>query len=351
MIHLQRERLRSLRSTTPTLADVRAVLQDAIELEHATIPVYLYALYSLDPSKNGAVAAIIESVVMEEMLHMLLVANVLNAIGGQPDIAAPGFVPRYPGPLPGDVEGELIVHLAPFSQDQLSAFLTIEQPENPLVFKHVPGEDDGRVTIGEFYAAISASLARLDPSVFSNTPRNQVGPDLFTGSIVVTDLKSAQAAINLIVEQGEGTSTSPEEAGGGGFAHYYRFMQIRKGHALVKNPGVNPPQKRYSYSGAPISIDPDGVYALPTNPKSADYPDGSAQRYASDRFNYTYTALLNCLHCLFGGEETARQLDVAVGLMMSLKGQAKAMASGVPNPAIIIGPSFEYQAGNPPGPA
>ena len=39
-------------------------------------------------------AELIESVVMEEMLHMVLAANVLNAIGGTPSIGRPGFVPR-----------------------------------------------------------------------------------------------------------------------------------------------------------------------------------------------------------------------------------------------------------------
>ncbi len=54
----------------PQLAAVQAALQAAIQLEHATIPPYLYALYSLDPARNGAIADIIQGVVVEEMLHM-----------------------------------------------------------------------------------------------------------------------------------------------------------------------------------------------------------------------------------------------------------------------------------------
>ena len=41
------------------------------------------------------------------------------------------------------------------------------------------------------------------------------------------------------------------------------------------------------------------------------------------------------------------QFNRAIGLMMSLKGQAKAMTSGIPNPKVITGPSFEYQPTNP----
>ena len=41
---------------------VKDALQQAIELEHSTIPLYLYALYSLDMKLNGDIAGIIQSV-------------------------------------------------------------------------------------------------------------------------------------------------------------------------------------------------------------------------------------------------------------------------------------------------
>src|SRR5579872_2561829 len=78
-------------------------LQTAIELEHSTIPPYLYALYSLDPARNASIYALILSIVQEEMLHMSLACNVLNAIGGKPVIDRAKFIPQYPGPLPGSV--------------------------------------------------------------------------------------------------------------------------------------------------------------------------------------------------------------------------------------------------------
>jgi Ferritin-like len=52
---------------------VTTALERALELEHSTIPPYLYALYSLDENKNGAIADIIQAIVIEEMLHMTLV--------------------------------------------------------------------------------------------------------------------------------------------------------------------------------------------------------------------------------------------------------------------------------------
>ena len=74
----------SVRAGITTLADLREHLQWAIELEHATIPPYLSALYSIDPARNPEVAEVVRSVFVEEMLHLLLAANLLNAVGGRP---------------------------------------------------------------------------------------------------------------------------------------------------------------------------------------------------------------------------------------------------------------------------
>ena len=79
-----------------SLADLRAYLQRALELEHATLPPYLCALYSLDPHRNQDATQVIESVVVEEMLHMTLVANLLNAIGGRPQLDTSRMLPGYP---------------------------------------------------------------------------------------------------------------------------------------------------------------------------------------------------------------------------------------------------------------
>ncbi len=343
MIRLQRSMIANITGPTVTPQSVCTVLQSAIELEHATIPLYLYALYSLDAAKNPDIAAIIQSVVIEEMLHMTLASNVLNALGGSPQIDQPGFVPTYPGPLPGGVQSDLTVNLAPFSMLQLQTFLQIEQPEDPLNIKAAVGQND-TITIGEFYTAISTAIATLGDGAFVDPPRNQVGPELMQESVVVVDVATAQEALNTIIEQGEGTSTSPEEMVGGDYAHYYRFMQIQKGALLIPAPGNTPP---WAYAGAPVAFDTTGVYAIPTNPALTPYPADSVQAFANDNFNYTYTNLLFALHAMFNGDVGQNQFNRAIGLMMSLKGQAKAMASGIPDPAAISGPTFVYQAVNP----
>ena len=60
-----------------TLDDLREHLQWALELEHATLPPYLCALYSIKPGTNTEASHAIASVCYEEMLHMTLAANLL----------------------------------------------------------------------------------------------------------------------------------------------------------------------------------------------------------------------------------------------------------------------------------
>ena len=97
-------------------ADLQALLQKALRLEHSTIPPYLTAAFSLKRGSNGEVFATLKEIALEEMLHMAIVANVINAIGGKPDIAREEFIPKYPGPLPMTI-GELVVGLKKFSRE------------------------------------------------------------------------------------------------------------------------------------------------------------------------------------------------------------------------------------------
>jgi Ferritin-like len=91
-------------------------LQGATELEHATIPIYLSALLSLKKGFMPDTASILRSVFMEEMLHMSVACNLLNARKGTPVINKPGIIPTYPGSLPMNI-GDLQVHLAPQESD------------------------------------------------------------------------------------------------------------------------------------------------------------------------------------------------------------------------------------------
>ncbi len=196
---------------------LQTALQQAIMLEHATIPTYLYAMFSIKTGSNRYIEELISSVVIEEMLHMSLACNILNAIGGSPVIDEPGFIPTYPGPLPGSVEEGLIVPLAPFSLDLIkNVFMEIEEPEDPLLFPvklsaalmAAPAEP---ITIGQFYGMIKEELKLAGPGIWVGDQSRQVTYQYMPELTEVYDYNSAAAAIDLIVDQGEGTTTDPME--------------------------------------------------------------------------------------------------------------------------------------------
>ena len=78
----------------------------------------------------------IRVVAVEEMLHLTLAANLLNAVGGTPDLTAEDFVPAYPSHLP-DGESDFEVGTRAFSRETVESFLKIERPAEP--------EDDVRL--------------------------------------------------------------------------------------------------------------------------------------------------------------------------------------------------------------
>jgi Ferritin-like len=157
-----------------TREELEIHLKGAVELELTTIPPYLTALYSLKPKTNEKARALIRSVVIEEMLHLALAANVLNAIGGSPEIAGQ-FTPSYPAKLPFHTPSSFAVGLAPFSAEALDTFMAIENPNHPEtanVAAAAPEAVPTRVfllaqqyeykTIGEFYGAVEEGLRALD---------------------------------------------------------------------------------------------------------------------------------------------------------------------------------------------
>ena len=294
-------------------------LQSALELEHATIPPYLYTYYSLLPEVNTSVSNLIRSVVLDEMGHMALVCNVMNALGLSPSLNTPAFVPTFPCPLPGGVQAGLQVRLAPFSRQLVrEVFMEIEEPELPLDFEVIALDEPPR-TIGLFYSRIAEVLERRGSSAFIGDPGRQIRANAagLPNVQAVTDLDSALAAIDIIVGQGEGTGQSPEFDPNDqvlDLAHYYKFAMIFHGRRIVKNPDAlpdAPPRERYIYGGQPITTDPSGVLPLPTNPKASDYDGFATARTLVDRFNSSYTAMLGELHVAANGQPTHVALATA----------------------------------------
>lgn len=361
MIKLKPEFLKLIKAATKP-EDLHGILQSAIELEHSTIPPYLTAMFSLKPGKNREIWAIIHSVVLEEMLHMTIASNILIALGGEPDFIHKDFVPEYPGPLPmnvacNDPEKCLIVGLKGFSKTQVhDVFMAIEKPENPLEYevKEVQRnrmalaaeveDDQDFATIGAFYDAIKKKLKELNLDRLPGADRPQVVPDKYypkRDCFRICTVDDAIKAIDIIVEQGEGTTQGKKEDSpldpDGELAHYYRFAELYYGRRLVEYaPG------EFSYSGPVFPFEVDGLWNLEPNTKAADLPTGSEQRRQADQFNYVYRKLLLTLHQAFNGEP--EKFDATIGLMYDVKLVGERLVT-MPYPnkvGINCGPPFEY---------
>ncbi len=212
--------------TTPpvinTVESLREHLVAANRVEMSTIPLYLYALYSIqtrsysqwDPGISAFRA--IRAVVIEEMLHLTLSRNLLVAVGGDITYCSDDFVPIYPAPMLNRVP-KLPLYLAPCSSALIEdVFLPLEEPAR----FHAPPEAGPYHTIGQFYAAIEEGFTYLDQhdpnGLWGTAPeRKERARRQFEGhayynqdgggsAVVVTSLETALEAITEIVEQGEG---------------------------------------------------------------------------------------------------------------------------------------------------
>jgi hypothetical protein len=343
MIRLHASVIEGIRQAD-TPAELHRYLQNAIELEHSTIPPYLTAMFSLRPGVNRRIGELIRSIVIQEMLHMSIAANILIAIGGRPQINTPGFVPKYPGPLPMQIGDGLIVGIEAFSMPVVkNVFMAIEQPEEEIPVRLKAMQESAEpeyATIGQFYDAIQAQIRALGNGIFvaPNAPPQLVAPHWFAPDKLypIVDVDSACRAIDLIKIEGEGTSTtpfqSPEDP-----AHFYKFGSIVAGRELIADP-----KGGYAYGGAPIPFDPDGVWPLRPNCRIADFAPGTQARTRIEQFAYNYSSLLNSLHLAFNGEPD--RLDAAIGLMYDLRVLAVAMMQTVADPRTgqTVGPSYEY---------
>lgn len=247
---------------TVTPENLGEAIQQAIEIEIATIPVYLYTYYSINRSPDqdaisgslvqklvakgktakeaSAIAldlsaelmvfsnkagALIMSVAIEEMLHMALSSNLKQALAGQPELV--GKSPSvWPTCLPGHIP-PFNIDRAKLSQDQLMTFLKIESPDrlpDPKLLQVIE-----YTTIGKFYEMIVECIENNDLKYRTFLPQLIDGKGYYaqnnidtvyydkehkphftnqddSGDLVyIRDKDSAKKAIMCIVEQGEGS--------------------------------------------------------------------------------------------------------------------------------------------------
>lgn len=316
--------------TATKIARMHGLLQQALEVELFTIPPYLTALYSIIDGSNAASVRVIQSVVVEEMLHASLVANLMNAIGAPPRVIRDGHGTgpdrvTYPAQMP-HIDRPLVVDLLPFSKAAVASFLAIEKPDIP---SRDWGTGGGVATIGQLYARIRNELIAISEAIgeaalFGGDPALQLDESNYYGSggqlIAITDLDKALLAVDIIAQQGEGRYQLTNQSGDQlrfaqprEVAHYFRFEEIANERYYVRDDDVGLPR------GARLPVDwravrPIGVLA--TAP-----PPGFTEIGAA--CEATYAALLEALHRAFNGEKAI--ILESVPLMQRLKVQATEM--------------------------
>lgn len=347
-----------------TVERLHYYLIQAMMIEHATIPPYMTALYSIKPGTNLEAFHIIRAVLVEEMLHLTLVANVFNAVGGnmQSTLTAPDFIPKYPTKLPTGAK-DFEVDLRKFSKEALETFLNIErakevsedqplvvsrsQQENLLsVYDHDPSYSF--YSIGLFYAEIirgvNALYREMGDALFCGDPQRQITPEYYYnggGDIIeVTDLRSAIRALKVIQEQGEGSRIGAIYDAERELGHYYRFQQLELEKYYVVNKDEPEQSDRPDHpTGASFKVDWDAVYPIKTNAKLSDYPAGSELYVAAEEFQTAYSDFLAKIEYAFDGHP--EHLIPAVGGMFRLKEQANSLIRNpIPDKGVNAAPIF-----------
>ena len=183
--------------------------------------------------------------------------------------------------------------------------------------------------------------------MFCGDPSRQISNAPFPGGghiIAVDSLATALAALDEIVEQGEGAAhvevwdgdvddMHPDRKQ---VAHYYRFQELKLGRRYRRG---DTPQS--GPTGDAISIDWNGVRPMRHNPRSGDHAPGSAIRNAQEQFDDSYGAILRLLDQAFDGKPQA--MRTAIGSMYRLKAEAQALMEMPTGDGITTaGPTFEY---------
>jgi CDGSH-type Zn-finger protein/truncated hemoglobin YjbI len=346
------------------------MLCEAAELEHGIMCQYLFGAFSLKQSTDEGLtedelAAAnrwrkqILHVATQEMLHLALVQNLLSAIGGPAHLVRPNL-PLPAAHYPAGVQ----LALLPFGEQALAHFMFLERPEGmdlddadglaaigraePLMSAGdiVPRPQDF-ATVGHLYRSIEAGFAHLaekygEEWLFVGPPRAQATPEhfLWPELVTVTDLDSAQRAIDTILEQGEGPRGDWRDA------HFGKFVEILDEYQQMRaaNPGFDPVRPVIAANVRPPQRDVE--VPMITDPLTAR---------VADLFNVGYEILLQVFYRYFAHtEETDAQLkvlaDATVSLMLSvlqpLANVITTLPAGPGHEGKTAGPSFElfYEA-------
>ncbi|MEX2518358.1 MAG: ferritin-like protein [Paracoccaceae bacterium] len=323
--------------------ELKSLMADAIRIELSTIPPYATAAYTISEAGqydriapagvNAEPLEVIRQVMLEEMLHLTLAANILNALGGRVVLNEAGAIPSYPCHILPSGKGP-IASLRRFTKAQIHAFREIERaPEN---FDKVKDGDCRKAeTIGGFYYCVKKkleALCRKYPSreVFTGDPSWQIGPEHYWGAggavFPVTGQASALRALDIIVEEGEGADLGGR-AGDGDLipgieeedvAHFFKFNEILLSRYYRPDDRIGAPP-----TGGDLIVDWSAVHPMRDDPKAEDYAHLPEVHARMLEFDALYTSFLMTLHDAFNG--APERLRETVSSMMKLRHTAMAL--------------------------
>jgi CDGSH-type Zn-finger protein/uncharacterized Fe-S cluster protein YjdI len=348
--------------SAPTREKLVHALYEAAELEHTLMCTYLYAAFSLRGEGEGlsdaeaaAVArwrrAIID-VAVDEMGHLIAVWNITTALGAVPSFARDNFPLNF-GRLPAGI----VVKLTPFNPETLQHFVHLERPhgseeaegagfeperlfERGMTAPRLTPMPLDYETVGDFYAQLGEGLRRFSEEVgedvaFCGDPALQLSRAevQLTGADRVVCLKTALAALDAIVVQGEG---APKDATN---SHFERFVAIREEYAALR--AANPD----FIAAFPSAHNP--VLRRPPRPENRVWLEDDAASAAADLANAAYGLMLRLIgysYAIAGpGPEKSLAVDLSIALMrsMTLLGERAArLPAGPSNPGCNGGMSF-----------
>jgi hypothetical protein len=326
------------------------LLAEAAEIEHTLMCSYLYAAFSLKRAGEQGVSnaqgqalerwrKAILNVAIEEMGHLVMVANLTVAIGGRPHFGRPNF-PVAPGYFPSGVA----VRLTGFNAETLDHFIFLERPkdtdgeDSPEFEQDEYQRDQARPglmpsaqdysTIGHLYEAVRSNLAALErqlgrEGLFVGSAASQVGSDVLKleGVKPVTDLDGAIAAVDIIVEQGEGSPSDRESS------HYRSFLAIRDELETLTRDDAN------FKPALPVADNP--VLRQPPEPEGKVFVDHPKAAPLLDFACATYGLLLRCLVQCFSrpdgdGADAQKQLMSAAIDLMHVLGEVATLLARLP---------------------
>lgn len=295
-------------------------LHEAAEIEHNLMCCYLYAAFSLktgDPGWTPAQAqavsrwrAELTRVALEEMTHLSLVGNLMNALGAPAHFNRPAF-PIDSGPYPAG----FVIRLQPFSADTIAHFMYLERPQSAALndgagfvpaLHYRRGAPAGRLspgardydTVGELYHTLREALqafaaAHGEAALLVGAPARQVDASLapLPGVSAVHDLAGALRAIDTIVHQGEGAGSESADS------HFCRFSRVADelAAATAADPAFQPawPAATNPVMNAPLVAEGRVHVSHPDNARWLDIG------------NAMYTTSLRCLLQGFAASDRA----------------------------------------------